>query len=63
MSSRMTLGVLHSAPSPLAGEGWGGGSWGACVCFAIATPLPTARRAVDLPRKGGGEEKRWELAR
>jgi len=39
------------APSPLAGEGWGGGP--------EANRSPPSRRAsrVDLPRKGGGEEE------
>ena len=55
MSTLGTRNALCSAPSPLAGEVWGGG------CFApwvlLVTPLPTALRAVDLPRKGGGNKR------
>src|SRR3954468_6794572 len=52
MTRLRPFGVHRPAPSPLEGEGWGGG-W--IEARATATPLPTAReRAVDLPLKGGG---------
>jgi hypothetical protein len=44
-----------SAPSPLEGEGWGGG-----YIFGVVhshTPLPPLLRSVDLPLKGGGDKK------
>jgi hypothetical protein len=38
-------------PSPLVGEGWGGG------CLSLEdTPLPTALCAVGLPLMGGGNK-------
>jgi len=45
----------QSAPSPLVGEGWGGGSGSEAT-----QPEPPPSRplsAVDLPHKGGGKEK------
>jgi hypothetical protein len=45
------------APSPLEGEGWGGGYFTRSVLGI--TPLPTAfanAQAVDLPLKGGGKK-------
>jgi hypothetical protein len=41
-------------PSPLAGEGWGGGS---TLVHNGATPTPIAARsaAIDPPRKGEGK--------
>jgi hypothetical protein len=50
-----------SAPSPLAGEGWGAG----CLVFEsvhIRTPLPPQLRSVDLPLKGGGDKKASEAS-
>ena len=47
-------------PSPLAGEGWGGGR-----SRTNDVPLPPSRRAsrVDLPRKGGDEEQNaWRVS-
>jgi tRNA(Ile)-lysidine synthase len=46
---------LQRASSPLVGEGWGGGSYS----NSKSDRLPPSRRAtrVDLPHKGGGEEK------
>jgi ATP-dependent Lhr-like helicase len=43
------------APSPLAGEGWGGG-YKAKLKSANSSPS-RPRSAVDLPRKGEGEER------
>ncbi|ARQ00149.1 hypothetical protein DFP91_5487 [Pseudorhodoplanes sinuspersici] len=48
-----------SAPSPLEGAGWGGGYIASRSLYPF-TPLPTASAdalAVDLLRKGGGEER------
>ena len=47
--------AAQRAPSPLAGEGRGGG----CETSGASEGLPPSRRAsrVDLPRKGGGEER------
>jgi hypothetical protein len=56
--------ALRSAPSPLAGEGWGGG-YDAHLAFSKGTPLPLAcadASASDLPRKGGGERV-WRAMR
>src|SRR5207248_5048677 len=46
----------QSAPSPLVGEGWGGGSW---YPTAVLTPLParTLRAQADLPHQGGGNQR------
>jgi ATP-dependent helicase HrpB len=51
--------LARPAPSPLAGEGWGGGS----AASDRASDLPPSRHArakpahVDLPRKGGGNNR------
>lgn len=45
------LPQAQRAPSPLVGEGWGGGS-------KIGSPPSRPPSAVDLPRKGGGEERK-----
>jgi hypothetical protein len=58
--SLMFRGNGLSAPSPLAGEGWGGGySVGAAHSH---TPLPPLLRSVDLPLKGGGDKKASEVS-
>jgi putative mRNA 3-end processing factor len=50
----------QSTPSPLAGDGWDGGSLEAAERDGLSPtrpPLPAAT-AVDLPHKGGGERER-----
>lgn len=44
----------RTAPSPLEGEGWGGGY---VARSEIDTPLPTPLRVADLPLKAGGNKK------
>jgi hypothetical protein len=60
-----------SAPSPLEGEGWGGGyseflrmqrSQFACRVTPPSRRSRMASAIVDLPLKGRGERKRDELA-
>ncbi len=46
MFNRMQRDLLRAAPSPLAGEGWGGG-------LAAYSELGEAP-SLTLPRKGGG---------
>ena len=50
----LSLPSARSAPSPLAGEGWGGGLREKAP--PSLPPSPSAS-AGDLPRNGGGEEK------
>jgi hypothetical protein len=52
-------GALLPAPSPLEGEGWGGGYFSFSEFTATSLPTAFALRAsaVDLPLKGGGEER------
>jgi hypothetical protein len=52
-----TRQALRSAPSPLAGEGWGGGYLARRTRPWAETPLPSQLRCADLPRKGGGNKK------
>ncbi|MGH6727857.1 MAG: DEAD/DEAH box helicase, partial [Pseudolabrys sp.] len=54
-NAQQKLPRAPSAPSPLEGEGWGGG-YEANSAFAASPPSRRASR-VDLPHKGGGEEK------
>jgi hypothetical protein len=54
----MKISVYRTAPSPLDGEGWGGGS---LRRRSLNTPLPITLRVIDLPLKGG--EKAVESAR
>jgi hypothetical protein len=58
MTDSMRQQRTPCAPSPLAGEGWGGGYHS--LLRLRFTPLPTAfanASAVDLPRKGGGDSR------
>ena len=45
--------IFPSAPTPLVGEGRGGGCSSARRLLK-ATPLPIALRAIGLPHTGGG---------
>lgn len=51
--SKFAQRVHQSPPSPLAGEGWGGGY--AANSALPASPPSRPPSAVDLPRKGGGD--------
>ena len=54
---RRTLSTAQCAPSPLEGEGWGGG-W-LTRPYRSPTPLPIIAglpAMIDLPLKGGGYE-------
>src|SRR3954447_9346731 len=46
--------LASCAPSPLVGEGWGGGSTRA-VFAATPTPAPSERASLVSPPQGGGE--------
>ena len=55
MARSSPLPAHQPAPSPLAGEGWGGGY----SERGLSSNSPPSRRAlrVDLPRKGGGDKE------
>jgi hypothetical protein len=54
----VTRHALRSAPSPLAGERWGGGCLAQRARPWAETPLPSQLRCADLPHKGGGNKER-----
>jgi hypothetical protein len=49
----VTRHARRSAPSPLAGEGWGGGCLARRMLLRVKTPLPPQLRCADLPHKAG----------
>jgi hypothetical protein len=49
----VTRHALRSAPSPLAGERWGGGCLAQRARPWAETPLPSQLRCADLPCEAG----------